>query len=208
MAANPMKYFKPEVIQKFYPNVGVKEELAKDGKTIVKKIMTNEAGQMLRKDGSVLCADLEPLMVYGAENQAKFASEHPELLVDKSGVVRSRSVFKTEGGVYKLDKNGNKIGVAVQKKDLNPITEEMEIGAKKEQNVQKFMNMVPDILLSPLRATLTIALIPPLLDAFGIKKSGHGAPAQGASATSFKGTFVPSGDSVASTFSAFKKGGV
>ena len=208
MAANPLKYFKPEVIKKFYPNVGIKEELANDGKTIIKKILTNEKGQMLRKDGSVLCADLEPLMVYGKENQAKFAAEHPELLVDKSGVVRSRSVFKTEGGVYKLDKNGNKIGVAVQKQDFNPITEEMEIGAKKEQNVQKFMNMVPDIILSPFRATLTIALIPPLLDAFGIKKSNHGAPAQGTGTPSFKGTFIPQGDHVASTFNAFKKGGV
>ena len=68
--------------------------------------------------------------------------------------------------------------------------------------------MVPDIILSPLRASLTIALIPPLLDAFGIKKGSKGAPAQGAGATSFKGMFVPKGDSVASTFSSFKKGGV
>jgi hypothetical protein len=210
MVANPTKYFKPEIIQKFYPNVGTVKELAKDGKTMVTKIATNAEGKMLRRDGSVLCTDLEPLMVYGKEAQAKFAKEHPELTVDKTGVVRSKSVFKTENGVYKLDKDGNKIGVAVQKTDFNPITEEMEIGAKKEQNVQKFINMVPDILLAPIRASLTIALIPPLLDAFGIKKSNKNAAGKGLNVVSQANNFVPQrkADHVATTFSAFKKGGV
>lgn len=208
MAANPTKYFKPELIQKFYPNVGIKEELAKDGKTVIKKIMTNEKGQMLRKDGSVLCTDLEPLMVYGKENQAKFAKEHPEFTVEKSGVVRSKTVFKTENGVYKLDKNGEKVGVSIQKADFNPITEEMELGAKKEQNVQKFINMVPDILLAPIRASLTIALIPPLLDAFGIKKGGSKAASnQQLNVTSYSNNLIAK-ESAATSFGAFKKGGV
>ena len=210
IAAQPAKYLKPEVVQKFFPNVKTTEEIAKDGKSIVKKIVTNAEGKMLRKDGSVLCTDLEPLMVYGREAQEKFASEHPDLLVDKSGVVRSKSVFKTENGVYKLDKDGNKIGVAVQKADFNPITEEMEIGSKKEQNVQKLLNMVPDILLAPARASLTIALIPPLLGAFGIKKRSKKPEQKGLDVMSYSNNFVPTGKAnrAVTTFSAFKKGGV
>ena len=69
MAANPTKYFKPEMIQKFYPSVAIKEELANDGKTLVKKVVTNENGKMLRKDGTELFTGLAPLMVY--EDKAK-----------------------------------------------------------------------------------------------------------------------------------------
>lgn len=214
MAANPTKYFKPEMIERFYPNVKVVEEIAKDGVSKIKKIATNAEGKMLRKDGTVLCTDLEPMMVYGEKAQEAFRKAHPELSVDKTGVVRSKSVFKTEGGVYKLDKDGNKIGAAVQKGDFNPITEEMEIGAKKEQNVQKFINMVPDILLAPLRASLTIALIPPLLNALGIEKgSKKGAGAAKSSglnlvSTSSNVTLTGKMAGVASTFDSFKKGGV
>lgn len=216
MVANPTKYFKPEMIQKFYPNVSVVDKIGKDGSKIGKKIEVNAKGEMLRKDGSVLCKDLEPMMVYGEEAQRAFAKAHPELSVDKSGVVRSKTVFKTEGGVYKLDKNGNKIGAAVQKKDFNPITEEMEIGAKKEQNVQKFVNMLPDILLAPVRASLTIALIPPLLGAFGIKKRPKGEQAQQQTAETKPLNVVSKSNNAvvksigspasSSTFNAFKKG--
>ena len=216
MAANPTKYFKPEMIQKFYPNVGVKYEIGEKGKKVA-KIITNEAGQMLRRDGTVLCKDLEPLMMYGKKAAEEFEKAHPNLYVDGSGVVRSKTVFKTEKGIYKLDKNGNKIGAAVQKTDLNPITEEMEIGAMKEQNVQKFVNMVPDILLAPARASLTIAMIPPLLGMFGIeKKPKGGAPA--ASNQTSKGLDIVSNSNntvttggkhnFVSTFSSFKKGGM
>lgn len=67
-------------------------------------------------------------------------------------------------------KNGNKIGCSVQK-DLTPITEEMEIGVKKEQNVKNVLNMIPDIMLAPPRAALTIALIPPIMkNIFGMQK--------------------------------------
>ena len=211
MVANPTKYFKPEMIQKFYPNVKVEESLAKDGKTIIKKIATNAEGKMLRKDGSVLCTDLEPMMVYGEKARNAFQKEHPELLVEKTGVVRSKTVDKTENGVIKLDKNGNKIGAAVQKNDLNPITEEMEIGARKEQNVQKFVNMVPDILLAPFRASLTIALIPPLLKSFGIeKRKKPDAAAQTAQIKPLNVVSQSNNITVkaanSSTFSSFKKG--
>ena len=216
MAANPTKYFKPEMIQKFYPNVGVKYEVAEDGKKVA-KIITNKAGEMLRKDGTVLCKDLEPLMMYGKEAAQKFEKAHHDLYVDGSGVVRSKTVFKTEKGIYKLDKNGNKIGAAVQKTDMHPITEEMEIGAMKEQNVQKFVNMVPDILLAPARASLTIAMIPPLLGMFGIEKRGKGkAPASSNQTTTGLNIVSNSNNTVTtggkphfvSTFSSFKKGGV
>lgn len=170
---NPHKYLKTARIKQFYPNVKVIDELDAAGKKIGEKIATNAEGKMLRKDGKVLGQSLEPKMIYGEAERAAFEAENAGFYVDKGGVVRSRSVFKTEKGQFKLDKDGNKIGCAVQE-DLNPITEEMEIGVKKEQNVQKFINMVPDTILAIPRAWLTIKLIPPILKGLGIQKSQKG----------------------------------
>jgi len=214
--AKPQKYLKPELVKKFYPNVGMVEEIAKDG-TKTKKIATNIKGEMLRKDGSILCKDLEPLMIYKDSEKPVFEKAHPNLYVDKTGVVRSKDVFKTERGVYKLDEKGEKIGVAVQK-DLTPITEEMEIGAQKEKNVQTAINMSSDILLAPIRASLTIKLIPVILGALGIEKPKK-APAVTAQSnqnnslnvvSTSNNTTVKStaGGNIVSSFSAFKKGGV
>ncbi|MCR5265756.1 MAG: hypothetical protein K6E29_04085 [Cyanobacteria bacterium RUI128] len=255
MVANPTKYFKPEMIQKFYPSVKVEETLAQDGKSMIKKIATNAEGKMLRKDGTVLCADLEPLMVYGKRDIAAFEKKFPNFYVEsKTNVVRIKPVqkedggwmhLKTENGVGKFKVKGDRvqpIGEAVQakdfafdnngvlrrskvgkdgvrtygeevtEKDLTPITEDMEIGAQKEQNVQKFVNMVPDILLAPFRASLTIALIPPLLKSFGIEKRKKPDASSTQTAqikplnvvSQSNNTVVKSSGS--STFSAFKKG--
>lgn len=173
IAKAPQKFLKPDRIKQFYPNVKILEELdAATGKTI-KKVATNAEGKMLRKDGKVLGQSLEPKMIYGEAERAAFESQNAGFYVDKGGVVRSRTVFKTENGQFKLDKDGNKIGCAVQE-DLNPITEEMEIGVKKEQNVKKFINMIPDTVLAIPRAILTIKLIPPILKGLGIKKKQKG----------------------------------
>ena len=217
--AKPQKYLNPELIQKFYPNVAVVDNISKEGKKLGIKIKTNAKGQMLRKNGTVLCQDLEPLMVYGKTERAAFEKANAGFYVDKGGVVRSKTVFKTEGGKFKLDEKGNKIGCAVQR-DMTPITEEMEIGVKKEQNVKNFVNMIPDILLAPPRAALTIALIPPLLGMFGIKKKPKGNVAnnqqqqaqQKLDVTSKTNNVVASNVNIAGTskspFSAMKKGGV
>lgn len=267
IAKNPAKYLKPETVEKLYNGVGIKE-VEKDGK-VVKEIMTNEAGQMLRKDGSVYHSSLEPLMLYNKEQQELFRKNYPNHYVEsKTNVVRVKPVqredggwdhIKTENGIAKfkikrdkaypigeavqaknfavddegflrniqLDKKGNPLldkdgkmllGDVIQEKDLVPITEEMEIASKKEQNVHKFINMTPDILLAPIRASLTIAMIPPLLNAFGIRKSDKSAN-KGVNNSANKGidivstsnnTVVSTGKmgGVASTFSSFKKGGV
>lgn len=217
IAKNPAKYLKAETIQKFYPNVMV-EKVEEDGKQVL-KVVKNEAGKMLDKQGRELFQGNEPLMVYDKEVQAKFMKNYPNCTIfDGENVVRSKSVFKTENGVLKEDKSGVKKGVSVQAKnyevcedgflrvfekdkngdfvlneagerighvvppeDITPITEEMEIGEEMETNAKKIINMVPDILLAPIRASLTIALIPPVLNMFGIKKSDKskaGQPAQ------------------------------
>ena len=72
--SKPQKYLKPELIQKFYPNVAVVDNISKEGKKLGVKIKTNAKGQMLRKNGTVLCQDLEPLMVYGKAERAAFES--------------------------------------------------------------------------------------------------------------------------------------
>lgn len=169
---NPQKFLKPDRIKQFYPNVKIIEELDAAGNKI-KKVATNAEGQMLRNDGKVLDQSLEPKMIYGETERAAFEAENAGFFDDKNGVVRSKTVFQTEKGIYKLDKDGNKIGCAVQE-DLNPITEDMEIGVKKEQNVQKFINMVPDTVLAIPRAFLTIKLIPPILKGLGIQKKPKG----------------------------------
>ena len=204
---NPVKYLKPETIKKFYPNVAMEDILDKAGKKIGSKIKVNEAGEMLRKDGSVLLKELEPKVIYNEAEKVAFEKAHPDLYVSTGGVVRSRSVFQTEKGIIKLDAKGERIGCPVQS-DLTPITEEMEIGIRKEQNVKNFVNMVPDILLAPPRAALTIALIPPILkNVFGVKKSDKSAKAAQVAnngTTNFKANTVAS----TSVFANFKKGGI
>ncbi len=264
IAKNPAKYLKPETVEKLYSGVGIKE-VEKDGKK-VKEVMVNEAGQMLRKDGSVYHSSLEPLMLYNEEQQALFRKNYPNHYVEsKTNVVRIKPIqredggwdhIKTENGVGKfkikgdkaypvgnaiqaknfavdeegflrniktdekgnpiVDKNGNiLLGDIIQEKDLVPITEEMEIASKKEQNVHKFINMTPDILLAPIRASLTIAMIPPLLNAFGIHKSNKGAGGNSNNnsinvVSTANNTVVSAGKlgGAASTFNSFKKGGV
>ena len=129
---------------------------------------------------------------FEAEKEA-FEAMNPRLYVDpKNGVVRSRDVFKTENGKFALDSKNEKIGCAIQKPEdkevleqvltgkqqveINPITEDMEIGNNKEQNIKSIINWVPDILLAPPRAMLTIELIPRLLKLFGMEKQKKNAP--------------------------------
>lgn len=104
--------------------------------------------------------------------------------------------------------------IEVEEKDLTPISEAMEIGAQKEINAKKIINMVPDIVLAPIRAGLTIALIPPVLKLFGLSKSNKSqenkntqTPALNVVAQS-NNTFKSLKSNSASPFSAFKKGGV
>ena len=139
------------------------------------------------------------------------AVQAKDFTVDKNGVLRSTERFEMENGVEKLDADGEKIGVRITQEELTPITESMEIGAKKEENVKKFINMVPDILLAPLRASLTIALIPPLLNTFGIRKSSANKPQdKSLNVVSYSNNTNSSTQTAgtASAFSAFKKGGV
>lgn len=113
-------------------------------------------------------------------DRAEFEAANPNLYVDDNGIVRSREVFKTENGKFALDKQGNKIGCAVQKGSKNPITEEMEIGIQKEQNVKNIINFIPDTLLAPPRAFLTIACIPWLLkNVFHVEKPQKNKAANG-----------------------------
>jgi hypothetical protein len=213
MISNPAKYFKPELVKKFYPNVGTTDVLNKEGKKVGEKIMTNVEGKMLRKDGSVLIQSLEPKMVYGEAEKAAFEATNKDFYIDKGGVVRSKKVFSTKGGKVELDAKGNPIGCAVQS-DMTPITEEMKIGSKMEQNLKTFVNMVPDIMLAPPRAALTIAVIPPILKGLGLKKKPKDAPAQqktGLDVMSKSNNTVSTASAKAnntSVFSSMKKGGV
>ena len=124
-------------------------------------------------------AELEEKIATFEQEKIKFEAENPDLYVDKTGVVRSRTVFKTKNGKYQLDetgeksangKVGEKMGCVVQE-DKTPITEEVENGINKEQNVASFFKWIPDTLLAPPRAILTIWLIPTLLGVLGIEKN-------------------------------------
>ena len=125
--------------------------------------------------------------------KAAFEAMNPKLYVDvDTGVIRSREFFKTENGQFALNDKGEKIGCAIQKPEdkkaldrvlagkqeaeILPITEDMEIGKNKEDNIKSIINWVPDILLAPPRAMLTIELIPRFLKLFGMEKQKKSAP--------------------------------
>jgi len=172
MLKKPQKFFNANLMKKLYPSVGI-ETITKNGKKI-ERAMVNAKNQLLKQDGSLLSRNLEPLKV--TKNKIEeFLKLNPKLTVDKHGIARSTEAFQTKDGKYVLDKEGNKIGCALQKADKTPITEEVELGIKKEQNMASFVSWVPDILLAPPRAMLTIALIPYLLNnVFGIQKGAKG----------------------------------
>ena len=233
----PQKYLKPSMIKKLFPSVGIKE-VVKDGKKI-EEVMINAKGNMIRKDGTELLRDLEPLKIeHGDANQrlkdiekklqktkkqskidklneekveleknleefkaekAKFEQENPNLYVDNNGVVRSREVFKTENGKFQLDadgtksatgKKGDKVGCVVQK-DGTPITEEIENGNQKEENLKTLFKWGPDILLAVPRAYLTIIAIPPILKVLGLKKAPKGGDAKDNNVTAKANTTQP-----------------
>ncbi|GEM_PF-6527706 len=231
--AKPQKFLKPEMLKKFYPNVKINEKVGKDGKKI-KEVATNVKGDMLREDGSVLLKDMEPLMIIDkdskalADRTAAFEKEHPNLYVDKEGYVRSKDVIETSKGIEQKDKDGKPIGAMVQK-DLTPITEEMKIGAQKEKNVQQVINNIWDTGLAPIRASLTIAMIPTVLGFLGLKKApkdgeqkanadnkvANNAQPQKTANVATSNTTVkaaapvppPAGGTLASALSTVKKGG-
>jgi len=109
----------------------------------------------------------------------KFEAANPDLLIDpNSGVARSRTVFKTKGGKYQLDAQGNKIGCVVQK-DKTPITEELERSLNKENNTEQLMKWAPDILLAVPRSMLTVMCIPWIMkNVFNMEKKPKDAKPQ------------------------------
>jgi len=180
---NPAKYIKPDLIEKVYPHANVEATTNAAGKVIKKlKFTADGSGKMLQNakyeklrlaeiedlkksglyqkleaagnsfatDGSV-CTSLEPLMLKNAEG--------------KMEVVRSSRVFK-------INSKGEKVGCALQVNGT-PITEEMELGAQKFENINKLVNMGPDLLIAQPRAKITISAIPAILNGvLGVKKGG------------------------------------
>lgn len=180
----PQGFLNKNLIKKLYPAVGIKKSVNKAGKT-VEELMVDSNKNLLRQNGTLLSRSIEPLKVE-AEKAPEFIKNHPNLTVDKHGVVRSTDTFQTKDGKF-IMKDGHKVGCAVQKADMTPITEEVELGIKKEQNMSTLMNWIPDIVLAPPRAMLTVALIPWFLkNVFGIekaKKTDNKAAAATAAAT-------------------------
>ena len=74
------------------------------------------------------------------------------------------------------------MGCVVQQ-DKTPITEELENGAQKEENLKTIFKWIPDTLLAVPRAYLTIIAIPPILKVLGLKKAPKGGNAQNTNAT-------------------------
>ncbi len=157
----------------------------------IKKLTEKLAKAKSEKKKLKIQAQIEDFRIKQQEFEAEktaFEAMNPKLYVDTdSGVIRSKEVFKTENGQFALNDKGEKIGCAIQKPDdkkvlnnvlsgkqkldeINPITEEMEIGKNKEDNTKSIINWVPDILLAPPRAMLTIELIPRFLKLFGMEK--------------------------------------
>ena len=162
----------------------------------IKKLTEKLAKAKSDKKKLKIQAQIEDFKIKQQEFEAEkaaFEAMNPKLYVDpENGVIRSREFFKTENGKFAVNKDNQKIGCAIQKPEdknvleevlsgkkaaeINPITEEMEIGNNKEQNIKSIINWVPDILLAPPRAMLTIELIPRFLKLFGMEKQKKQAP--------------------------------
>ena len=138
-----------------------------DGNVVRSKISPKTKGGVIQKGENG-----EPI---GNVLQAK------DFRVEDDGRV-TKPVYKTdEKGKYvtkKVIEKGKEVEKKIEigreevtEKDFTPVTEEMEIAKAKEDNLHKIIKFIPDIVLAPARASLTIALIPPVLNMFGIRKS-------------------------------------
>ncbi len=154
-------------------------------KEVEKKLGKTKKQSKIDKLNEEKASLLEKIEEFKAE-KVKFEQENPNLYVDSNGVVRSRTVFKTKDGKYQIDndgsrsisgKKGDKMGCVVQE-DKTPITEEIENGAQKEENLKTIFKWIPDTLLAVPRAYLTIIAIPPILKVLGLKKAPKGENAQ------------------------------
>lgn len=159
-------------------------------KEVEKKLKTTKKQSKIDKLNEEKASLLEKIEEFKAE-KVKFEQENPNLYVDKNGIVRSKTVLKTKDGKYQIDndgsrsitgKKGDKMGCVVQQ-DKTPITEELENGAQKEENLKTIFKWIPDTLLAVPRAYLTIIAIPPILKVLGLKKAPKGGNAQNTNAT-------------------------
>lgn len=77
----PQKYLKPSMIKKLFPSVGI-ETIKKNGKEI-ERVMTNAKGNMIRKDGTELLRDLEPLKIKNGDAGKRLKEIEEKLLKTK-----------------------------------------------------------------------------------------------------------------------------
>ena len=98
---HPQKYLKPEIIKKFYPQVGL-ETIMENGKKIT-RVMTNTKGEMLRQDGSKLFRNLEPLKVKG---DAEAATKIEELVkkINKTKNASKKASLEAEKEILEAEK--------------------------------------------------------------------------------------------------------
>ena len=73
----PQKYLKPSMIKKLFPSVGI-EEVMENGKKI-QRVMTNAKGNMIRKDGTEILRNMEPLKIKNGDAVGKLKEVEKKL---------------------------------------------------------------------------------------------------------------------------------
>lgn len=73
----PQKYLKPSMIKKLFPSVGI-EEVIENGKKI-QRVMTNAKGNMIRKDGTEILRNMEPLKIKNGDAVGKLKEVEKKL---------------------------------------------------------------------------------------------------------------------------------
>ena len=186
----------------------------------------NEAGQYINKRGKVLTTE-----AIEAELKKKFGKDIAQsadgaLLKNAQGNYYSETGFalsknvaeSVDGRIAPIrvnSKNGRAIKVCEEgdaiKDDGTAITSEIKKAYSQYQNVDKAMSMAADILIAAPRASLTIALIPPILKhVFGLEKGKKAPVAQATQSNGYMGSTLHFQSRELMTkpvFERFQKGG-
>ncbi|MBQ6516871.1 hypothetical protein IJI31_06810 [bacterium] len=168
---NPAKYLKPETVKRMFPNVATKE-VEKDGQKVM-EIVTHD-GKMLQTQEfenmrNAEIAELKKKGIYDKLNPLQKENlqdrEVPYLCMSNEPIIHNgqplRSAFfkKANGEACALQSNGT------------PVLDSMKVSERQNENAEKILKMVPDLLVAAPRAAITVATIPFILTkVFGIKK--------------------------------------
>ena len=160
---NPQKFLNVDALKRMHPNVLTEKITDKAGKVIEQaklspdgKLMQNKTyAEMREKEIAYLKKEgifdkLSPLQKEGLENPLLCTTNEP--IIYNGEPLRSHYLTKTS--------SDGKVEFCALQKNGTPVTEELKLAEKKNNNANKILTMIPDLLLAAPRAAVTVATIP------------------------------------------------